>query len=100
MSVTVTKAPTGIDEAEYLAAVDRCKAAIADISGKQWVLGDEAATVEKRYGENRLEQFAQDINFPGAVCTLKRCRDVCRAFPKGRVRPRFFASAQILCEAS
>jgi hypothetical protein len=96
MSVTGTNAPTDIDEAEYLAAVDRCKAAIADITGKQWVLGDEAATVTKKYGENRLEQFAVDINFSGAACTLGRYRSVCLAFPKTGGRPRFFASAQIL----
>jgi hypothetical protein len=93
---TDTIAPTDIEEAEYRAAVARCKAAIADISKKQWILGDEATTVTKKYGENRLEQFAEDINFPGAYCTLGRYRDVCRAWPKNRVRPRFFASAQIL----
>jgi hypothetical protein len=93
---TDTNAPTALDETEYQAAVERCKAVCASLSAKQWVLGDEADKVEKRYGENRLEQFAEDINFPGAVCTLKRCRDVCRKWPKERARPRFFASAKVL----
>jgi hypothetical protein len=89
-------APSNADEAQYLAAVERCKAVSAAMSDKQWVLGDEAANVAKVYGENRLEQFAVDINFSGSVCTLGRYRSVCLAFPKTGGRPRFFASAQIL----
>jgi hypothetical protein len=83
-------------EAEYRAAVEEGKAIIAQLTGKQWELGDLAAKVEKVYGENRLKQFAEDINFPGNHCTLERYRPVCRAFPKTGVRPRFFASAQVL----
>jgi len=70
------------NEMEYLAAVEEGKAIIADVSGKQWALGDLALKVEKKYGENRLERFAEDINFPGAACTLGRYRPVCVAFPK------------------
>jgi hypothetical protein len=81
---------------DYDEAVRKGKTIIAELSGKQWALGDLAAQVAKAYGENRLEQFSQDISFPGASCTLGRYRDVCRAFPKNRGRPRFFASAQIL----
>jgi hypothetical protein len=81
---------------DYEEAVRKGKSIIAELSNKQWALGDLAAEVEKAYGENRLEQFAHDISFPGASCTLGRYRDVCRAFPKNRGRPRFFASAQIL----
>jgi hypothetical protein len=84
------------DETEYETAVEEGKAVVAAINGKQWALGDLADKIETKYGENRLEQFAEDISFEGAVSTLKRCRDVCRAFPKERVRPRFFAVAQIL----
>jgi hypothetical protein len=87
---------TDTDEAEYQAAVKEGKAIVADVSGKQWALGDLALKVEKKYGENRLEQFVVDINFPGAACTLGRYRSVCLAFPKTGGRPRFFASAQIL----
>jgi hypothetical protein len=83
-------------ETEYEAAVEEGKAVVAAISGKQWALGDLADTIETKYGENRLEQFAKDIDFDGAVSTLERYRDVCRAFPEGRGRPRYFASAQIL----
>jgi hypothetical protein len=89
-------APTNIDDTEYLAAVKEGKDIVADLSGKQWALGDLAARVEKSYGENRLKRFAEDINFPGSFCTLGRYRTVCLAFPKTGVRPRFFASAQIL----
>jgi hypothetical protein len=95
-SANTSTTPTDTNEAEYLASVERCKAAIADISKKQWVLGDEADKVEKRYGKNRLEHFARDIDFPGEPSTLGRYRDVCRAWPKNRGRPRFFASAQLL----
>jgi hypothetical protein len=84
------------DEAEYRATVEECKAATADISGKQWILGDGAAQVTKKYGENRLERFAEDINFHGAACTLGRYRPVCLAFPKTGPRPRFFGSAKVL----
>jgi hypothetical protein len=91
-----TIAPVTDTEAEYLKAVEEGKAATADISGRQWVLGDLADKVGKAYGENRLSQFATDINYPNAICTLGRCRDVCRAFPKNRVRPRFFSCAQLL----
>jgi hypothetical protein len=84
------------NETEYLAAVEEGKAIIADVSGKQWALGDLALKVEKKYGENRLERFAEDINFPGAACTLGRYRPVCVAFPKTGPRPTFFASAKVL----
>lgn len=60
-----TNVPADTDETEYRAAVEEGKVATADISLKQWVLGDLALKVEKRYGENRLKQFAEDINFPG-----------------------------------
>jgi hypothetical protein len=83
-------------EADYLASVERFKAAAASMSDKQWVLGDEAAAVTKVYGENRLAHLAEDGNFSGAVCTLGRYRSVCFAFPKTGGRPRFFASAQAL----
>src|SRR5262245_10401920 len=96
MSVTGTNAPADIDEAEYLAAVKEGKAICATMSGKQWALGDLAAQVTKVYGENRLERFAEDINFPGAACTLGRYRPVCLAFPKTGPRPTFFASAKVL----
>jgi hypothetical protein len=84
------------NETEYLAAVEEGKAIVADVSGKQWALGDLALNVEKKYGENRLERFAEDINFPGAACTLGRYRPVCLAFPKTGPRPTFFASAKVL----
>jgi hypothetical protein len=96
MSVTDTTTTTDIDEAEYLAAVKEGKAICATVSGKQWALGDLTAQVAKAYGENRLEQFAVDINFDGETSTLSRYRSVCLAFPKTGGRPRFFASAQIL----
>jgi hypothetical protein len=79
-------------EADYEAAVEEGKAIVVAISGKH----DLADKVVTKYGENRLAQFAEDINFDGAASTLERYRDVCRAFPEGRVRPRYFAVAQIL----
>jgi hypothetical protein len=81
---------------DYEEAVRKGKAIVAEWSGKQWAIGDLADTVTQNWGEVKLEEFAKDISFHGAPCTLGRCRDVCRAFPKNRVRPRFFASAQIL----
>jgi len=94
--VADTSAPTDTNEAEYLAAVKEGKAICATMSGKQWVLGDLASQVTKVYGENRLERFAEDINFAGAACTLGRYRPVCLAFPKTGPRPTFFASAKVL----
>jgi hypothetical protein len=88
--------PAPPDQIPYEEAVRQGKEIMANISGKQWELGDLAATVTKDYGQNRLEQFAQDINFHGEYSTLERYRDVCKAWPKSRGRPRFFASAQIL----
>jgi hypothetical protein len=84
------------DDRKYLAAVERCKAITASISGKQWRLGDESDYVGKVYGENKLKQFTVDIHFDGEWTTLQRYRDVCRAFPKSRGRPRYFAAAQVL----
>jgi len=93
---TDTSALTDTNEAEYLAAVKEGQAICATMSGKQWALGDLATQVAKVYGENRLERFAEDINFPGAACTLGRYRPVCLAFPKTGPRPTFFASAKVL----
>jgi hypothetical protein len=90
-------APAYTNEPEYKAAVVEGKAIVATISSKQWALGDLAdKVVEKNYGENALEQFAEDINFDGRYTTLDGYRRVCRAFPKNLGRPRFFASAQVL----
>jgi hypothetical protein len=88
---TIAPADIGYDD-----IVRKGKAIVASLSEKQWDLGDLAAQVEKAYGENRLEQFAVDINFPGAPCTLSRYRSVCVAFPKTGGRPLFFGSAQKL----
>ncbi len=93
---TDTSAPAYTNEPAYKAAVERCKAASAEITRQQWVHGDEADAVTQKWGEKSLEQFADDINYHGAPCTLGRCRDVCRAWPKNRARARFFSSAKIL----
>jgi len=61
--MTDTTGPTYTNEPEYMAVVAECKAATAEMSNKQWILGDGACTVAKKYGENALEQFAKDINF-------------------------------------
>src|SRR6516165_6397206 len=79
---------------EYL--VEEGKKAVVGISNKLWELGDLANKVEKFYGENTLGQFANDINFPGSAKTLKRYRDVCRAFPENAGRPAFLTAAQAL----
>jgi hypothetical protein len=83
-------------EAVYRAAVEEGKQIVAQVSNRQWRLGDLADTVVTVYNENKLEQFAEDINFDGVYTTLERYRTVCRAFPKSRGRPRYFASAQVL----
>ena len=84
------------DIQEYEALVEEGLAITDIVSSKQWAYGDLADKVEKAYGENRLEQFAEDINFAGVYTTLDGYRRVCRAFPKTMGRPRFFASAQVL----
>jgi hypothetical protein len=83
-------------EVFYADAVRKGIDAIAGMASKQWILGDLALEVEKVYGEQRLERYAEDINFPGAPCTLARYRSVCAAFPKTGGRPLFFGSAQKL----
>src|SRR5262249_11536586 len=56
--------PAYTNEPGYKALVVEGKALVATISSKQWVLGDLAdKVVAKNYGENALEQFAEDINF-------------------------------------
>jgi hypothetical protein len=95
--VETTSAPAYTNEPEYKAAVVEGLAIVADIASKQWRLGDLAdKVVEKNYGENALERFAEDINFDGLYTTLDGYRRVCRAFPKNLGRPRFFAAAQVL----
>ena len=82
---------------EYQKLVAQGQALTASVSGKQWALGDLADKVVTKTGrEDKLKQFAKDINFSGNWCTLERYRIVCRAFPQNRGRPRFFGSAQIL----
>lgn len=49
-------------------------------------LGDLACAVEKRYGENRIVEFAKTIKRD--VSSVKERRTVCRAFPK-KVRAEF-----------
>jgi hypothetical protein len=96
MPTTDTSAPTDTNEAEYLASVERCRAASASASDALWIIADEACTVTKVYGEKRLNQFALDINWPGSPSTLGRMRPVARAFPKTGARPRFLSSGQVL----
>ena len=84
------------NEPKYEYLVEEGKRAVVGISNKLWELGDLAHKVEKFYGENILGQFANDINFPGSAKTLKRYRDVCRAFPENAGRPAFLTAAQAL----
>jgi hypothetical protein len=66
------------------------------ISDDLWLLGDLSDKVDKVYGENLIEQFAADISFPGSANTLRRYRDVCRAFPESLGRPAFLSAAKAL----
>ena len=84
------------NEPKYEYLVEEGKRAVVGISNKLWELGDLAHKVEKFYGENILGQFANDINFSGSAKTLKRYRDVCRAFPENAGRPAFLTAAQAL----
>jgi hypothetical protein len=84
---------------EYQKLVAEGKEITAAVSGKQWALGDLADKVVTKIGrEDKLVQFAKDINFSGNWCTLERYRTVCRAFPKNRGRPLFFGTAQVLAK--
>lgn len=51
----------------------------------QWVLGDLALKVDKKYGENSLAQYAEDIGIDPT--TLKHYRRVSGAYEIGRRRP-------------
>src|SRR6516225_5235063 len=80
------------NEPKYEYLVEEGKKAVVGISNRLWELGDLAHKVEKLYGENILGQFANDIDFPGSAKTLKRYRDVCRAFPENADRPAFLTA--------
>src|SRR5438045_987593 len=60
----VIKAPTCDVEYEYADLVERGRAAVAAMAGHMWELGDLARQVETRYGEGRLQQFADDVGVP------------------------------------
>lgn len=60
------------------------KNAVKSRDDAQWVLGDLACEVETSYGEQDLQNFADAIGVE--YSTLRRYRDVCRAWPKNARR--------------
>jgi hypothetical protein len=60
------------------------EAGLMTISNHQWKLGDLAREVETNYGENSLAKYATALNME--YNTLRRYRDVAKAFPESATR--------------
>lgn len=75
---------------DYLEAVKQGKEA----AKSQWVLGDLALSVEPKYGEGTLKQFADDIGVE--LKTLQNYRTVAAAYPEKSGRPDIYTLAERL----
>ncbi len=82
-------------ESDYKAAVAQAKQILAEIDRGWWQLGELADKVTKKYGEQRLKRFADDIGI--GLCTLERRRSVYRAWSTNEApAPKSYAVAQEL----
>lgn len=70
----------------YADATSMGSSAREDKDMSRWRLGDIALTVEKRYGENSIAQFAKDIN--ESVTSVEEYRTTCRFWTRS-VRAEF-----------
>lgn len=59
-----------------------------------WLLGELAAKVENKYGEGRLQQYADDIDMD--YTTLRDYRYTVKCWPQSVGRPTFLAVARAL----
>jgi hypothetical protein len=81
----VEPSPSKPDPDDYKVAVFEGKQLVAkyeradaEAENVKMLIGERADGVAKRYGENKLGQYAKDIGF--VACTLGRCRSVYRAW--------------------
>ncbi|HEY7248688.1 MAG TPA: hypothetical protein VH678_32900 [Xanthobacteraceae bacterium] len=83
-----------VAQMDYDDAVHEAKRLLASADNDiPWRIGDLADQVEKRYGESKLKQFAEDIGT--ALCTVERRRSVARAWPKEAARPLFAVAKEL-----
>lgn len=77
------KKPPRVKKSVYDRAVAACLVHVKH----QWAIGDWAikVTVEKKYGDGTLAQFASDIGME--FDTVRRYRDVAKAWPENARRP-------------
>src|SRR5262249_52542142 len=78
----------------YKTLVEEGKAASRKLGEVNWILGELASKVETRYGEARLQQYADDIDVKYAW--LKDCRTTYLRWPKIASRPALFSIARVL----
>ena len=71
----------------YKTLVEEGKAASLKLGEVNWILGELASKVEKRYGEASLQQYAEDIEVK--YSTLKDCRTTYLRWPRLASRPAF-----------
>jgi hypothetical protein len=58
---------------------DSCGMASEDMDARRWLIGDMACRVVKKYGSDRIGEFAKEIKQP--VDQVKEWRTVCRFYP-------------------
>jgi hypothetical protein len=71
----------------YKTLVEEGKAASLKLGQVNWILGELASKVEKRYGEASLQRYAEDIEVK--YSTLKDCRTTYLRWPRLASRPAF-----------
>jgi hypothetical protein len=89
----LTVARAAEPDAEYLALVERGKAAVAGMGRSLWELGEVALEVDTRYGENSLGEYADRIGVP--LKTLQAARTTARRWPE-KSRRLDFSTCQAL----
>src|SRR5262245_21138341 len=80
----------GASDATYLGLVKDGRAAAQHMEQGLWELGDLATQVKAKYGQGRLQQYAEDIGVP--YSTLKAARTTAWAWPEKASRRAFSVS--------
>jgi hypothetical protein len=80
-------------DAAYAALVERGRAAVAGMHRSLWELGDAAAEVETKWGEEKLQDFARDVGAP--YKTVQAARTTAQKWPDKSKRLDFSISQQL-----
>jgi hypothetical protein len=91
--MTVVELET-IKQDQYQSLVKQGLDLIKQADQANWKLGELAVQVDKQYGQDRLGQFADDIDIDKRF--LMDCRTTWQRWPQKSGRPRFFSIARIL----